>query len=170
MKDRLLCANELLLWFLSLNCFWMLCLRNWMNNLWIFSFFLLPPPGDRYSRVVFTSAAGETLWNLPAIKSMCNVDNSRVCNVSCITCSPSQVMLLKLLLCPGAGSGSTGWLPLCRTEPQQAQPSPPTIQVSLFPHLWNTPASLIKDSFSFPLLFFVHDSLLCHLTAGFLSG
>lgn len=112
MKDRLLCANELLLWFLSLNCFWMLCLRNWMNNLWIFSFFLLPPPGDRYSRVVFTSAAGETLWNLPAIKSMCNVDNSRVCNVSCITCSPSQVMLLKLLLCPGAGPGARGGSPV----------------------------------------------------------
>ncbi|KAF3823932.1 hypothetical protein GH733_006936 [Mirounga leonina] len=34
-------------------------------------------PSDRYSRVVFTSAGGETLWNLPAIKSMCNVDNSR---------------------------------------------------------------------------------------------
>ncbi|XP_035964903.2 protein dispatched homolog 1 isoform X2 [Halichoerus grypus] len=35
-------------------------------------------PSDRYSRVVFTSAGGETLWNLPAIKSMCNVDNSRI--------------------------------------------------------------------------------------------
>uniref|UniRef100_A0A8C5KVJ3 Protein dispatched homolog 1 n=1 Tax=Jaculus jaculus TaxID=51337 RepID=A0A8C5KVJ3_JACJA len=35
-------------------------------------------PGDRYSRVVFASAGGETLWNLPAIKSMCDVDNSRI--------------------------------------------------------------------------------------------
>ncbi|XP_003216046.2 protein dispatched homolog 1 isoform X1 [Anolis carolinensis] len=35
-------------------------------------------PSDRYSRVVFTSADGENLWNLPAIKSMCNIDNSRI--------------------------------------------------------------------------------------------
>ncbi|KAL8185463.1 UNVERIFIED_CONTAM: Protein dispatched 1 [Gekko kuhli] len=35
-------------------------------------------PSDRYSRVVFTSTDGENLWNLPAIKSMCNVDNLRV--------------------------------------------------------------------------------------------
>lgn len=34
--------------------------------------------GDRYSRVVFTSTEGENLWNLNAIKSMCNVDNLRV--------------------------------------------------------------------------------------------
>uniref|UniRef100_A0A4X1TIV2 Protein dispatched homolog 1 n=1 Tax=Sus scrofa TaxID=9823 RepID=A0A4X1TIV2_PIG len=40
--------------------------------------FFCDVPSDRYSRVVFTSAAGETLWNLPAIKSMCNVDNSRI--------------------------------------------------------------------------------------------
>ncbi|KAF6073224.1 dispatched RND transporter family member 1 [Phyllostomus discolor] len=40
--------------------------------------FFCDVPSDRYSRVVFTSAGGETLWNLPAIKSMCNVDNSRV--------------------------------------------------------------------------------------------
>lgn len=45
-------------------------------------FSLLVPPGDRYSRVVFTSAGGETLWNLPAIKSMCNIDNSRVRKVN----------------------------------------------------------------------------------------
>ncbi|XP_074118755.1 protein dispatched homolog 1 isoform X1 [Sminthopsis crassicaudata] len=35
-------------------------------------------PSDRYSRVVFTSTEGETLWNLPAIKSMCSVDNMRI--------------------------------------------------------------------------------------------
>ncbi|NXY82095.1 DISP1 protein, partial [Alcedo cyanopectus] len=35
-------------------------------------------PSDRYSRVVFTAAAGENLWNLNAIKSMCNVDNWRI--------------------------------------------------------------------------------------------
>ncbi|KAH0622675.1 hypothetical protein JD844_025182 [Phrynosoma platyrhinos] len=35
-------------------------------------------PSDRYSRVVFTSADGENLWNLLAIKSMCNVDNLRI--------------------------------------------------------------------------------------------
>ncbi|XP_060048438.1 protein dispatched homolog 1 isoform X2 [Erinaceus europaeus] len=40
--------------------------------------FFCDVPSDRYSRVVFTSAGGETLWNLPAIKSMCNVDNSRI--------------------------------------------------------------------------------------------
>ncbi|NXW02276.1 DISP1 protein, partial [Fregetta grallaria] len=33
---------------------------------------------DRYSRVVFTSTEGENLWNLNAIKSMCNVDNLRI--------------------------------------------------------------------------------------------
>lgn len=38
--------------------------------------------GDGYSRVVFAPAGGETLWNLPAIKSMCDVDNSRVCKYS----------------------------------------------------------------------------------------
>ncbi|XP_062970423.1 protein dispatched homolog 1 isoform X2 [Cynocephalus volans] len=40
--------------------------------------FFCDVPSDRYSRIVFTSAGGETLWNLPAIKSMCNVDNSRI--------------------------------------------------------------------------------------------
>ncbi|XP_070257135.1 protein dispatched homolog 1 isoform X2 [Myotis yumanensis] len=40
--------------------------------------FFCDVPSDRYSRVVFASAGGETLWNLPAIKSMCNVDNSRI--------------------------------------------------------------------------------------------
>lgn len=35
-------------------------------------------PSDRYSRVVFTSTEGENLWNLNAIKSMCNVDNLRI--------------------------------------------------------------------------------------------
>ncbi|XP_074846015.1 protein dispatched homolog 1 isoform X2 [Carettochelys insculpta] len=35
-------------------------------------------PSDRYSRVVFTSTDGENLWNLHAIKSMCNVDNLRI--------------------------------------------------------------------------------------------
>ncbi|KAM6166682.1 protein dispatched homolog 1 isoform 1-T2 [Erethizon dorsatum] len=40
--------------------------------------FFCDVPSERYSRVVFTSAGGETLWNLPAIKSMCSVDNSRI--------------------------------------------------------------------------------------------
>uniref|UniRef100_A0A8C7E5F7 Protein dispatched homolog 1 n=1 Tax=Naja naja TaxID=35670 RepID=A0A8C7E5F7_NAJNA len=35
-------------------------------------------PNDRYSRVVFASASGDDLWNLPAIKSMCNVENMRI--------------------------------------------------------------------------------------------
>ncbi|XP_039561754.1 protein dispatched homolog 1 isoform X3 [Passer montanus] len=35
-------------------------------------------PSDRYSRVVFASTEGESLWNLNAIKSMCNVDNLRI--------------------------------------------------------------------------------------------
>ncbi|XP_012870425.1 PREDICTED: protein dispatched homolog 1 [Dipodomys ordii] len=40
--------------------------------------FFCDVPSDRYSRVVFASTDGETLWNLPAIKSMCDVDNSRI--------------------------------------------------------------------------------------------
>ncbi|KAK9411990.1 protein dispatched 1 [Crotalus adamanteus] len=35
-------------------------------------------PSDRYSRVVFTSASGDDLWNLPAIKSMCSVENMQI--------------------------------------------------------------------------------------------
>lgn len=35
--------------------------------------------GDRYSRVVFSSAEGKNLWSIQAIKSMCNLDNARVC-------------------------------------------------------------------------------------------
>lgn len=71
-------------------------------NKWIiykpFSFFFPLSPGDRYSRVVFTSAGGETLWNLPAIKSMCNVDNSRVCKVKLKSVQQNKVVFLKLLL------------------------------------------------------------------------
>lgn len=51
-----------------------------------FSFLFFISPGDRYSRIVFTSAEGETLWNLAAIKSMCNVDNSRVCKIKLEIC------------------------------------------------------------------------------------
>ncbi|XP_043913885.1 protein dispatched homolog 1 [Protopterus annectens] len=40
--------------------------------------FFCSVPGDRYSRVVFTSATGEDLWSLQAIKSMCNLDNARI--------------------------------------------------------------------------------------------
>lgn len=35
-------------------------------------------PGDRYSRLVFASAEGKNLWSVPAIKSMCNMDDMRV--------------------------------------------------------------------------------------------
>lgn len=35
-------------------------------------------PGDSYSRLVFSSAEGKNLWNTQAIKSMCNLDNTRV--------------------------------------------------------------------------------------------
>ncbi|KAJ0027012.1 hypothetical protein NQD34_018012 [Periophthalmus magnuspinnatus] len=35
-------------------------------------------PGDRYSRLVFSSAEGKNLWNTQAIKSMCHLDNTRV--------------------------------------------------------------------------------------------
>ncbi|KAM4528802.1 protein dispatched homolog 1 isoform 1-T1 [Fundulus diaphanus] len=35
-------------------------------------------PGDSYSRLVFASAEGKSLWNIQAIKSMCNQDNRRV--------------------------------------------------------------------------------------------
>lgn len=35
-------------------------------------------PGDSYSRLVFTSAEGKNLWSIQAIKSMCNLDNTRV--------------------------------------------------------------------------------------------
>uniref|UniRef100_A0A1A7WAR8 Protein dispatched homolog 1 n=2 Tax=Iconisemion striatum TaxID=60296 RepID=A0A1A7WAR8_9TELE len=40
--------------------------------------FFCDVPGDRYSRLVFTSAEGKNLWNIQAIKSMCNQDNTRV--------------------------------------------------------------------------------------------
>ncbi|XP_078505954.1 protein dispatched homolog 1 [Lissotriton helveticus] len=40
--------------------------------------FFCDVPSDHYSRVVFTSAHGENLWTLQAIKSMCNIDNLRI--------------------------------------------------------------------------------------------
>ncbi|KAM6217868.1 protein dispatched homolog 1 [Rhynchocyon petersi] len=40
--------------------------------------FFCDVPSDRYSRVVFAPAGGDTLWNLPAIKSMCDVDKLRI--------------------------------------------------------------------------------------------
>ncbi|KAJ8271034.1 hypothetical protein GJAV_G00122020 [Gymnothorax javanicus] len=42
------------------------------------SFFCDVPAGDRYSRLVFSSAEGKSLWNTQAIKSMCTLDNTRV--------------------------------------------------------------------------------------------
>ncbi|KAM8846716.1 LOW QUALITY PROTEIN: protein dispatched homolog 1 [Synchiropus picturatus] len=40
--------------------------------------FFCDVPGDSYSRLVFSSAEGKNLWNIQAIKSMCNLDNARV--------------------------------------------------------------------------------------------
>ncbi|KAM9354606.1 protein dispatched homolog 1 isoform 1-T2 [Pholidichthys leucotaenia] len=40
--------------------------------------FFCDVPGDSYSRLVFASADGRNLWNIQAIKSMCNLDNTRV--------------------------------------------------------------------------------------------
>ncbi|MED6269834.1 Protein dispatched 1 [Characodon lateralis] len=40
--------------------------------------FFCDVPGDSYSRLVFASAEGKSLWNIQAIKSMCNQDNTRV--------------------------------------------------------------------------------------------
>ncbi|XP_024147117.1 protein dispatched homolog 1 isoform X1 [Oryzias melastigma] len=40
--------------------------------------FFCDVPADSYSRLVFTSAQGKNLWNIQAIKSMCNQDNTRV--------------------------------------------------------------------------------------------
>ncbi|XP_067098473.1 protein dispatched homolog 1 [Osmerus mordax] len=40
--------------------------------------FFCDVPGDRYSRLVFSSTEGKNLWNIQAIKSMCNLDNTRV--------------------------------------------------------------------------------------------
>uniref|UniRef100_A0A7N6BEY6 Protein dispatched homolog 1 n=1 Tax=Anabas testudineus TaxID=64144 RepID=A0A7N6BEY6_ANATE len=40
--------------------------------------FFCDVPGDSYSRLVFTSAEGKNLWSIQAIKSMCNLDNTRV--------------------------------------------------------------------------------------------
>ncbi|XP_074541217.1 protein dispatched homolog 1 [Halichoeres trimaculatus] len=40
--------------------------------------FFCDVPGDRYSRLVFTSAEGKNLWSIQAIKSMCSLDNTRV--------------------------------------------------------------------------------------------
>ncbi|XP_051953933.1 protein dispatched homolog 1-like [Xyrauchen texanus] len=40
--------------------------------------FFCDVPGDSYSRMVFASAEGKNLWNIQAIQSMCNFDNTRV--------------------------------------------------------------------------------------------
>ncbi|XP_075060403.1 protein dispatched homolog 1 isoform X2 [Mixophyes fleayi] len=40
--------------------------------------FFCAVPNDHYSRVVFTSVNGESLWNLQAIKSMCSIDHKRI--------------------------------------------------------------------------------------------
>ncbi|XP_036438134.1 protein dispatched homolog 1 [Colossoma macropomum] len=40
--------------------------------------FFCDVPGESYSRIVFASAEGKNLWNIQAIKSMCNFDNTRV--------------------------------------------------------------------------------------------
>ncbi|XP_026097049.1 protein dispatched homolog 1-like [Carassius auratus] len=40
--------------------------------------FFCDVPSDRYSRIVFASAEEKNLWNVQAIKSMCNFDNTRV--------------------------------------------------------------------------------------------
>ncbi|XP_014345484.1 protein dispatched homolog 1 [Latimeria chalumnae] len=40
--------------------------------------FFCDVPSDRYSRVVFTSTEGENLWSLQAIKSMCNLDKTKI--------------------------------------------------------------------------------------------
>ncbi|XP_032398819.1 protein dispatched homolog 1 [Etheostoma spectabile] len=40
--------------------------------------FFCDVPGDSYSRLVFTSADGKNLWSIQAIKSMCNLDNTKV--------------------------------------------------------------------------------------------
>ncbi|XP_072356348.1 protein dispatched homolog 1 isoform X1 [Scyliorhinus torazame] len=40
--------------------------------------FFCDVPSDRYSRVVFASADGENLWRTQSIKSMCNLDNTRI--------------------------------------------------------------------------------------------
>ncbi|XP_068198912.1 protein dispatched homolog 1 isoform X2 [Antennarius striatus] len=40
--------------------------------------FFCDVPGESYSRLVFTSAEGKNLWSIQAIKSMCNLDNTRV--------------------------------------------------------------------------------------------
>lgn len=47
---------------------------------WDFSVdhFFCDVPGDGYSRIVFTSADGKSLWNIHAMKSMCSFDNTRV--------------------------------------------------------------------------------------------
>ncbi|KAM3603534.1 uncharacterized protein V6R79_024202 [Siganus canaliculatus] len=40
--------------------------------------FFCDVPGESYSRLVFASAEGKNLWSIQAIKSMCNLDNTRV--------------------------------------------------------------------------------------------
>ncbi|XP_062896636.1 protein dispatched homolog 1 isoform X1 [Mobula hypostoma] len=40
--------------------------------------FFCDVPSDRYSRVVFASADGENMWRMQSIKSMCNLDNTRI--------------------------------------------------------------------------------------------
>lgn len=81
---------------LIINCpsdFPLWIIPEWWFFYQFFLFFSFPfiSTGDRYSRVVFTSARGETLWNLPAIKSMCNIDHSRVCKAK-----PKDVAQIRL--------------------------------------------------------------------------
>lgn len=40
--------------------------------------FFCDVPGGSYPRLVFSSAEGKSLWSIQAIKSMCNLDNTRV--------------------------------------------------------------------------------------------
>nr|XP_057946457.1 protein dispatched homolog 1 [Doryrhamphus excisus]XP_057946465.1 protein dispatched homolog 1 [Doryrhamphus excisus]XP_057946475.1 protein dispatched homolog 1 [Doryrhamphus excisus]XP_057946484.1 protein dispatched homolog 1 [Doryrhamphus excisus]XP_057946491.1 protein dispatched homolog 1 [Doryrhamphus excisus]XP_057946501.1 protein dispatched homolog 1 [Doryrhamphus excisus]XP_057946507.1 protein dispatched homolog 1 [Doryrhamphus excisus] len=40
--------------------------------------FFCDVPGASYARLVFSSAEGKNLWSVQAIKSMCNLDNTRV--------------------------------------------------------------------------------------------
>lgn len=50
-------------------------------------------PGDSYSRLVFASAEGKNLWSIQAIKSMCNLDNTRVRALLRRGCFPSWFLL-----------------------------------------------------------------------------
>lgn len=110
---------------------------------------------------MFASAGGETLWNLPAIKSMCDVDNSRVCKIQLKSLQHSKVMLRKRL--PLARC-LTNEMPMGLSTVEQAPAGWSAVRIPAsvlcFPIFTNALPSLIKSPPPLPLTFCHHGGLL----------